>query len=322
MPVRIANILAAATLATALAADPAFAQADWPKGPLKIVVIAAPGGFPDMAARAVAQRLGPALGQSVVVENKPGAGGNIATLAVAKAAPDGHTLLLTGNNHAVNPTLLPNPGFDYEKDLAPVSMVAQGNMMIVASPTLPANNVAELLAYARKADKPLAFASSAIGTPNHLGAELFAQRSGIEFTIVLYAGIGPAIPDLVTGRVHLAVSALTAAMPLVKDGKLKALAVTRPKRTPFAPDVPTAAESGLPGYDVNAWVCLMTTGGTPQPAIARLNAEVRRIMALPDVVEAFNKQGVEPSTSTPEELSAYIKAEAAKWGDVLKKAKK
>ena len=236
-----------------LACPPAISQ-DWPRRPVKIIVIASPGGFPDIAARTVANQLTGALGQPVVVENRAGGGGNIATDAVAKAAPDGHTLLLTGNNHAVNPTLLPNPGFDSEKDLAPITRVAEANMVLVGSSALQANNITELIALSKRTPKAMSIATSAIGTPNHLGAELLIAMTKIDFVVVPYKGIGPAIPDLVSGQVQVSIAALTAMLPLIKSGKLKALAVTRPKRSEFAPEIPTAAESGLPGFDVNVGV--------------------------------------------------------------------
>jgi tripartite-type tricarboxylate transporter receptor subunit TctC len=245
----------------------------------------------------------------------------MAAAAVAKAAPDGYTLLLSGTNHAVNPTLIPDAGFDYERDLAAVTMVAQGNMFLVAHPSLPANNVAELIALAKQKPSSIAIAISPIGTPNHLGAELLAQKAGVELTFVPYPGIGPATPDLLAGRVQIAISAMSSMHPHVTAGTLKALAVTRPVRSPFAPGVPTVSESGLPGFDVNAWVCLMATGGTPAPIIARLNAEVRKMMDLPEVREAFARQGLEPSTMSPDELRAYIKTESEKWANVLRNAK-
>jgi tripartite-type tricarboxylate transporter receptor subunit TctC len=315
----VIKALLAWVMAFAVAA-PATAQ-DWPQRPLRIMVIAAPGGLPDAMARLVAKHLTTLLGQPVVVENRPGAGGNMAAQAVAKAAPDGYTLLLTGTNHAVNPTLIPDAGFDYERDLAPVTMVAEANMLLVAHPSLPANNVAELVALAKGKPNSIAIAISPIGTPNHLGAELLAQQAGIELTFVPYPGIGPAMPDLLAGRTHIAISAVSSIYPHVAAGSLKALAVTRPVRSPFAPSIPTMAESGLPGFDVNAWVCLMTTGGTPAPVVARLNAEVRKMMALPEVQESFAKQGLEPSTMSPEELGSTIKAESIKWANVLKNAK-
>ncbi len=306
--------------AAALFGAPAGAQ-DWPQRPVKILVMAAPGGLPDMVARVVAKHLTVSLGQPVVVENRPGAGGNIAALAVAKAAPDGHMLLLTGNNQAVNPTLLPNPGFDYDRDLTPVSMVAEANMLLVATPSLPVKNITELVALAKQQPNAIQVAISPIGTPNHLGAELLTQMAGIELGIIPYTGIGVATPDLLAGRVHLAISAIPSVHPHVVAGTLKALAVTRKARSPFAPDIPTAGESGLPGFDLNAWVCIMATGGTPAPIIQRLNDEIRKIMALPEVRESFAKQGAEPSTMSPAELGAYIKAESVKWAAVLKNAK-
>jgi tripartite-type tricarboxylate transporter receptor subunit TctC len=294
---------------------------DWPQRPLRIMVIAAPGGLPDAMARLIAKHLTTALGQPVTVENRPGAGGNMAALAVAKAAPDGYTLLLTGTNHATNPTLIPDAGFDYERDLAPVTMVAEANMLLVAHPSLPANNVGELVALAKQKAGSIAMAMSPIGTPNHLGAELLAQMAGIDLNFVVYPGIGPAMPDLLAGRTHIAISAMSSMYPHVAAGTLKALAVTRPVRSPFAPEIPTVSESGLPGYDINAWVCLMTTGGTPGPIIARLNAEVRKAMTLPEVRDSFAKQGLEASTMSPVELGAYIKSESVKWADVLNNAK-
>jgi len=304
-----------------LAAGAAASAQDWPQRPLRIMVIAAPGGLPDAMARLVAKHLTTALGQPVVVENRPGAGGNMAAAAVAKAAPDGNTLLLTGTNHATNPTLIPDAGFDYEHDLAPVTMVAEANMLLVAHPSLPATNVGELVALARQKPNAIAIAISPIGTPNHLGAELLAQMAHIDLTIVPYPGIGPAMPDLLAGRTQIAISAISSMLPHVNAGALKALAVTRRVRSPYLPNVPTVSESGLPGFDLNAWVCLMTTGGTPAPVIARLNAEVRAMMALPEVRDSFAKQGLEASTMSPEELGDYIKSESVKWANVLKNAK-
>src|SRR3954469_13163302 len=203
--VRLCRFLFVGAVALALCSQSrAQSQAqDWPQRPLKIMVIAAPGGLPDLMARLVAKHLTESLGQPVVVENRPGAGGNMAALAVAKAAPDGYTLLLTGNNHAVNPTLIPDAGFDYQRDLAPVTMVAEANMVLVAHPSLPANNVGELVALAKQKAGSIAMAMSPIGTPNHLGAELLAQMAGIDLNFVVYPGIGPAMPDLLAGRTHI-----------------------------------------------------------------------------------------------------------------------
>ena len=315
------HALSVALACAAILSSSAAPAQDWPQRPLRILVIAAPGGLPDAMARLIARHLTISLGQPVVVENRPGAGGNMAALGVAKAPADGTTLLLSGTNHAVNPTLIPDAGFDYDRDLAPVTMVAEANMLLVAHPSLGVGNVRELIALAKQKPGSVAIAISPIGTPNHLGAELLAQQAGIELTFVPYPGIGPALPDLLAGRTQIAISAMSSMYPHVAARSLQALAVTRSVRSPFAPDIPTVAEQGLPGFDVNAWVCLMATGGTPQPIIARLNAEVRKMMTLPEVRESFAKQGLEASTMSPAELGAYIKVESQKWAHVLKNAK-
>ncbi|MFM9888198.1 MAG: Bug family tripartite tricarboxylate transporter substrate binding protein [Burkholderiales bacterium] len=293
----------------------------WPAKPVKIIVIASPGGLVDVAARIIANHLAKTIPHSVVVENRPGGGGNIATDFVAKSAPDGHTLLSTGSNHAVNQTLLPNPGFDYVKDVAPVTMLGQGNMLLVGTSTLQANNVAELIELAKRNPRTISIGHGPIGTPGHVASELFASMAGLDLIVVAYKGIGSAVADIVSGQVHLGIGALPAVQPLINGGRLKALAVTSEKRTPVMPNVPTVAESGVPGFDVITWISLMTTGGTPAPVIDRINTEIRTIMALPEVREAFEKQGTDVVTSTPAELATYIKAEATKWASVLKTVK-
>jgi tripartite-type tricarboxylate transporter receptor subunit TctC len=295
--------------------------AQWPTKPVKIVVMASPGGLVDVAARIIATHLSKTTTHSVVVENRPGAGGNIATDFVAKSAPDGHTLLSTGSNHAVNQTLLPNPGFDYIKDVAPVTMLGQGNMVLVGTSTLQANNVSELVALAKRQPRTISIGHGPVGTPGHVASELFASMAGVQLIVVPYKGIASAVADIVSGQVHLGIGALPAVQPLINAGRLKALAVTSNKRTPVMPNVPTIAESGVPGFDVITWISLMTTGGTPTPVLDRINAEVRAIMALPEVRDAFDKQGTEVVTSTPAELADYIKAEALKWAGVLKNVK-
>lgn len=300
----------------ALSAEPA-----WPTKPIKLLVIAAPGGLPDIVARTLGQQLQRNLGQAVVVENRAGAGGNIATDAVAKAMPDGHTLLITGNNHAVNPVLIPNPGFDYEKDLMPVAMLAESNMVLVSSNAFAAKNIQELIALAKSKPGGVSFAISPIGTPNHLGGELLMKLADIDLNIIPYKGIGAAMPDLLSGQVDLAISSLPAVLPLIKAGKLKAISVSRSFRSPLAPEIPTSAEMGLRGFEVNAWICLMSTGGTPDFIVQRLSKEVRIAFATPSVQQQLLQQGIEPMVSTPEELSTFIRAESQKWTAVLKTAK-
>ena len=206
---------------------------DWPQRPVRILVITPPGGFPDFAARMLATHMKDSLGQQVVVENKPGAGGNIAAGAVAGAAPDGYTLIVTGNNHAINATRLPNPGFDYVKSFSPIGLIATSNMLLVASATLPAKSVSEVLALARAKPGTLSMAVPQIGTPGHLGAELFVQLAKVIMTFVPYSGVAPALPDLSTGQVDLIMSAFPAVMALVDGDRVKALAVTRSQRSPL-----------------------------------------------------------------------------------------
>ena len=293
----------------------------WPSRPVRIALIVPPGGLPDLVARSVAAQLGPAIGQPVIVENRPGGGGTIATEFVAKAVPDGHTLLVTGPNHAVNRTLIPNPGFDYEKDLVPISMMAEGNLLMVANPTLAAANVTELIALAKRKPGSIAFSTSVIGSPNHVGAELIALMSGAEFNVIVYKGIAQAIQEVVSGESQLVIASIQAVLPMVKAGRLKMLGLTQARRSRFVPEVPTVAESGLAGFDVNTWICLLATGGTPQPVVDRLNAEVKKIVASSDFRETLEKQTAEPWTTSPAETAAIIRAETAKWAGVLKNVK-
>ncbi len=293
---------------------------DWPQRPVRIVVITPPGGFPDFAARMLATHMKDPLGQQVVVENKPGAGGNIAAGAVAGAAPDGYTLLLTGNNHAINATRLPNPGFDYVKSFSPIGLVATSNMLLVASPTLPAKSVSEVLVLARAKPGTLSMAVPQIGTPGHLGAELFVQLAKVNMTFVSYSGVAPALPDLSTGQVDLIMSAFPAVIALVDSDRIKALAVTRSQRSPIVPNIPTIDESGVPGFDVSGWVCLMAPAGTPEPVVRKLNAALREALGQKEVIEAFIKQGLDVTPSSPDELANQMQTEQRKWAGVLDQA--
>lgn len=309
-----------AALATAAFATGALAQ-DFPTRPIRIIVVAAAGGLPDIAARNIAGPLQRALGQPVVVENRGGGAGNIASDAVAKATPDGHTLLATGVNQAVNQVLFPNPGFDYEKDLAPVAMIGEANMFLLASPRLQVRSVADVIALARQRPGSVSMAVSVLGSPNHVGAELFGSMANIDLNYIPYKGVGATFPDLMAGNVDLAIAALPGAMGMVRGGKLRALAVTRQTRAAQVPDLPTVHESGLPGFEINSWVALMATGGTPQPIIERIGLEARRAMASPELRAVLNEQGIEGSQMTPSELGNYIRAEVRKWTPVLRTAK-
>jgi tripartite-type tricarboxylate transporter receptor subunit TctC len=306
-------------LATLLCAAPAAAEAQsWPAAkPLKFEVIAAAGGLADLVPRLLSSDLAAATGVPVIVENRPGAGGNIAAGAVAKAEPDGRTLLVTGSNQAVNPTLLPNPGFDYERDLAPVSMVVGSKLVLVAPSSFPGRSIADVIAMAKQKPRSVSIAVSTIGTPNHLGAEMLAQYGDVELTFIPYESIAAAIPDVMAARVDLAVGAISTFLPQIRSGALRALAVLSPQRSPFMPDIPTAAESGLAALRLEGWICVMTTGGTSAPIVARLDEAIAKALAAPDVRDALAAQGVDIFHLSPTELGAFLQTETRRFSRLL-----
>jgi tripartite-type tricarboxylate transporter receptor subunit TctC len=300
------------------AAQPAGAQ-NWPgTKPLRFESGSAAGGMPDLVARVLSNYLSASIGVPVVVENRAGAGGNIAAAIVAKAEPDGHTLLVVGSNQAVNPMLLPDPGFDYERDLVPVSMAVVAQMLLVASPSFPAKDITDIIAMAKQKPKSVTVAISVIGSPNQLGAEMLAQYGDIDLTFVPYDSSAKAIPDLIASRVDLAVTGMSTMLPQVRSGTLKALAVLSPQRSSFAPDIPTSAEAGLPEVQIDSWICIMGTGGTPAPIIARLDEEIAKALALPEVHDTFAKQGVEIFYMNSERLGNFLHSEAARFSSLLK----
>jgi tripartite-type tricarboxylate transporter receptor subunit TctC len=313
---RVVPLLLAISLCAAQAASEG---PNWPASkPIRFEVSAAAGGLVDMVPRQLSNYLSASIGVPVVVENRPGAGGNIAASLVARAEPDGHMLLVTGSNQAVNPTLLPNPGFDYESDLVPVSMLVASKLLLVASPSFPAKNITDVVQIARQKPKSVSIAISAIGTPNHLAAEMLAQFGDVDLTFVPYDGVAQAIPDLIAGRVDLTVAALSSLLPQVRSGALKALALTSPQRSPLAPEIPTAAEAGMSALQLDGWICVLATGGTPAPIVARLDQEIAKVLALPEVRDTFAKQGVETFHMNPNQLDKFLHAEAARFGDLLK----
>ncbi len=319
------NIIRLSCALAMFAAPFAQAQApqspDWPQRPIRILVVAAAGGLPDISARTVAAPLSKLLGQPVVVENRAGGAGNIASDAVVKSPADGYTLLATGANQAANQILIPNPGFDYEKDLTPVAMIGEANMVLVATPSLPANNIQELVALAKRKPGEIAMAVSVYGSPNHVGAELLSNMAQVDFNFIIYKGIGATMPDLMAGNVHLGISSLPAAIGPVKAGRLKALAVTRTKRTPLLADTPTVDEQGLRGFDINSWVVLMAAAATPTAVIERLNSETRKVLELPEVRSMLENQGMEAPPMSPKEVGEYIRADVRKLTPVLKNPK-
>jgi tripartite-type tricarboxylate transporter receptor subunit TctC len=300
------------------ATQPAGAQS-WPgTTPLRFESITAPGGLVDFVPRQLSSYLSASIGVPVVVENKPGGGGNVAAAVVARAAPDGHTLLVTATNQAVNPTLSPNPGFDYERDLVPVSMTVAAKLLLVASPSFPAKDITDVIKIAKQKPKSVSIAIPPVGSANHLAAEMLAQYGNIDLVIVPYDVITRAIPDLMADRVDLAVGSLPALLPQVRSGALKALAVISPQRSPLAPEIPTSAEAGLPEMQIDNWICIMGTGGTPAPIIARLDQEIAKALALPEVRDAFAKQGVEIFYMNSERLGEFLHSEAMRFSGLLK----
>lgn len=296
----------------------AFGAESWPgTRPIKLEVIGAAGGLVDVVPRQLANYLSASIGVPFVVENRPGAGGNIAAGVVAKAAPDGHTLLVTSTNQAVNPILLPNPGFDYARDLAPVSMLAAAKLVLVAAPAFPVHSLADVIAIAKRKPKSVSIAIPAIGTPNQIAAEMLAQYGNVDLTFVPYDGIGQAIPDVVANRVDLMAGAISTTLPLIRSGALKALAVISSRRSPLAPEIPTTAEAGLPQLQIDNWICIMTTGGTPAAIIARLDQNIAKVLALPQVRDAFAKQGVENFHMGPQQLDEFLKSETGRFRSLL-----
>ena len=306
----------------ALVGPSAFGAESFPgTKPLRFETVGSPGGLPDTVARVLTNDLSKSLGVPIVVENRPGAGGNLAAGVVAKAEPDGHTFLVTGTNYAVNPALLPNPGFDYDRDLVPVAMIVATKSLIVAAPSFAAKNINDVIAVAKQKPKAVSIAIGEIGTPSHLGAEMLAQYGDVDLTFVPYGGIPQALPDLMANRVDLTVGAISTVLPLVRSDKLKAVAMLSPQRSPLAPDIATAAEEGFSQMQIDNWICIMTTGGTPAPIIARLDQEIAEALQLPAVRDTFAKQGVEVFHMSPAQLGAFLKSESARFAKLLENSR-
>jgi len=297
----------------------AHAQEPYPSKPIRFILPFPPGGPTDILGRLIADRLGGQLGQPVVTENRGGAGGNVGAEAAAKSAPDGYTIVLVAPSLAISPTLYAKLNYDPVKDLAPVSLVATVPNVIVTQTSHPAA-LREFIAAAKAKPGVMNFGSGGSGTSNHLAGELFNLLAGTKLTHVPYKGVNLAMQDVMAGRIDLVVIGVPAAAPHVRAGKLRALAVLAPQRLPALPDVPTVAEAGLPGFEVTTWYGILAPAGTPRPIVARLNAELVKAMHSPEMKERLAGIGTDPVTNTPEEFAAYIKAEIAKWGDVIRKA--
>ncbi len=309
-----------ATAAMALATPVIGHAQSFPSRPVRIIVPYAPGGGADTVARMIQPALQEALGQGVIVENRPGAGGMIGDEVVAKATPDGHTLLMGAFAHAVNPSLHAKMAYRTPDDFAPISLLVVVPELLVAAPNFPPRNVAELVALAKAQPGKLSYASSGNGSAQHLAAELFKLRTGTDIQHIPYKGGGQAIIDIAAGHVPFYFGNMSAAWPHAKAGRVRALAVTSPKRSPAAPDVPTLAEAGVSGCEISEWNALLAPAGTPPTVIERLHRDVAKIMAEPAMRQRLADLGAEAVGSTPAELASFLKSEIAKWADVVKTA--
>jgi tripartite-type tricarboxylate transporter receptor subunit TctC len=313
----LAGLAAALCAAGVLAQDPA---ASYPSRTIRLVVPFPPGGVTDRLGRVLAQKMQEGWGQPAVVENRPGASGMIAAEAVARAGPDGYTLMMGHiGTHAINASLFSKLPYDPVRDFAPVSLLVSVPNILLLHPSVPAASVQELIALARARPGTLNFASPGSGTSGHMSAELLKSMAGIDIVHVPYKGPGPALQDLLAGQVNMLFDTVASSLPQVRAGKLKGLAVTTRDRSAIAPDIPTMAESGVPGYEIAPWFAAFAPAGTPAPIVAKLQGEMARILSQPDVRNAFvGQQGMTLIASTPGELAAHVQREIAKWAKVVK----
>ncbi len=294
---------------------------DYPSRPIRIIVPFPAGGTADLLARQIGQTMSEALRQQVVIENRPGAGGNIGADLAAKSKPDGYTLLMgTVSTHAINPNLYPKMPYDPVKDFAPVTMVARMPNLLVVHPSVPASNVAELIALAKTRPGALAFASAGNGTTQHLAGELFKKMAGVDMIHVPYKGNAPAVTDLVGGQVQVMFDNIPVSLQQVRAGKLRALAVTGPARSPVLPELPTLAEAGLPGYSITSWFGLYAPSGTSPQIIERLNREANKALATAQIRRRLTDQGIEPAGGTPGQFADFMRAELVKWGKIVRES--
>ncbi|MBN9085254.1 MAG: MFS transporter [Rhizobiales bacterium 62-17] len=293
----------------------------YPNRPVRIIVPFGPGGPADIFARLLGQKLSEQLKQPFVVENKPGAGAVIGTVEVARAEPDGYTLLLMSNTHTANETLVSKKGYSLLKDLAPIAPINAADLVIVVNPNVQAKNLSEFIALAKSKPKELNYASSGVGTPYHLAAENFKAMSGTDLVHVPHRGSGEARTSVIAGHVQMMIDSVTTMVPTVVGGQMRALAVTGKARSALLPDVPTAEEAGLKGYEATIWLGLMAPAATPRPIIDLLNSEVRKVQAQPEMKELYAKQGTVAMEMSPDEFGDYIKADIAKWAKVIETAR-
>lgn len=314
------HVLRAATAAALLAAScvPALADGAWPSRPITMIVPFPPGGPTDLVARVLAQNLGEQLGQNVIVDNRGGANGNIGAMAVARAPADGYTILYNTSSITLSPALYKSLPYNVEKDFIPVALTAVVPLALVVHPGVPANNVREFIAYAKANPGKLTYGSAGNGNVTHLGAFQFVQANGLEAVHAPFKGSAPADLALASGDIQFMTDTINSVMGFVKDKRMKLLAVTSARRMSLFPDVPTLAESGMPGFETGAWQGVMVPAGTPRPVVDRLNAAIDKALQNPDVRSKLAVQGAEPLGSTTTEYAAYVKSELARWAKVVK----
>jgi tripartite-type tricarboxylate transporter receptor subunit TctC len=297
--------------------EAAFAQA-YPFKPVRIVVAQAPGGASDLLIRSIAQRLGDALGQQFIIDNRPGAGGNIGAEVAARAAPDGYTLFMVSAPHAIAPSLYRKLNYDLERDFAPVTLLGSEPLAVVIHPSLPVKSLRDFVAFLKKRPGEVSYGSTGNGAVNHLATELFKTRAGVDLVHIPYKGSQLAIPDVLTGVVPVLFANVSPLQPHIKSGRLRPLGVTSKARARTLPDVPTIAESGYPGYEAVNWFGLVAPARTPDEAIRRLNAALRDALAAPEIRGFYESRSAEVATSTPEEMRSFLRGEIAKWAEVVK----
>jgi tripartite-type tricarboxylate transporter receptor subunit TctC len=316
------TLIASATcLVAALETGAALAQTQFPAKPIRIIVAYTPAGTTDILARAIGRKFTDAWSQPVIVENRPGANGNIGTEVAAKSPADGYTLLMgTAGTHGINPGLYPKLPYDAVKDFAPVSLTAIVPNIVVVNNTLPVKTVKELIAYGKANAGKLSFGSPGIGSTGHLSSELFKSMTGVDMVHVAYKGSAPTLQDLMGGQLQLVIDNIPPYLPQVKAGKIRALAVTSAKRSPAAPELPTVAEAGVKGYDASSWFGLFAPAGTPSEVVAKLSSETQRILNMPDVRDRLLELGAQPAGNSPEEFAQFVQDEIAKWAKVIRNA--
>jgi tripartite-type tricarboxylate transporter receptor subunit TctC len=292
----------------------------YPSKPVRLILPFPPGGGTDILGRLIGERLSAGLGQPVVIDNRGGAGGNVGAEAAARAAPDGYTLLLAATTLAISPSLYAKLAYDPLKDLAPIGLVATVPNVMVTHPSVPARSLQEFIALAKSRPGELNFGSGGSGTSNHLGGELFNMVAGVKLVHVPYKGVNLAMNDVLAGNVQLVLIGIPAVAPHIRAGRLHALAVLAPQRSSALPDVPTAAEAGLPGFEVTTWYGVLAPAGTPRAIIERINTELIRVMNAPDLQPRLADLATEPRSGTPEEFGAYLREEMSKWAEVIRKA--